>query len=96
MNDEAEEDDAEEEDEEEEEEEEEGNDEHKDKDKDSTHAIFIADVHETKTDQLGRMRGRTRSPLEAGRYQPTEDEDEGEDEDEDTMRGGKPGSRIPA
>ena len=78
MNEEAEEDDAEEQDEEEEPE-------HKDEDKDSTHAIFIADVYETKTDQPGRMRGRTRRPLEAGRYQPKEDADEGEDED--TMLG---------
>ena len=80
-------DDAEEQDEEEEEE-------HKDEDKDSTHAIFIADVYETKTDQPGRMRGRTRSPLEAGRYQPKEAEYEGEDED--TVRGKQPGSRTPA
>ena len=52
MNEEAEEDDAEEQDEEEEPE-------HKGEDKDSTHAIFIANVHETKTaaDQPGRMRG---------------------------------------
>ena len=87
MNDEAEEDDAEEEDEEEEE---------KDEDEDTTHAVFITDVHETKTTagQPGRMRGRTRRPLEAGRYQPREDEDE--DEDEDTMLGKQPGSRIPA
>ena len=93
MNDEAEEDDAEEDDEGEEEEDTE---EDEDKDKDSTHAIFVADVHEMKTDQPGRMRGITRSPLEAGRYQPKEDEDEGEDEDAGTMRGGEPGSRIPA
>ena len=89
MNEEAEEDDAEEQDEEEEPE-------HKDEDKDSTHAIFIADVYETKTaaDQPGRMRGRTRRPLESGRYQPKEEADEGEDED--TMPGKQPGSRIPA
>ena len=87
MNAQAEEDDAEEHDEEEEED-------HKDEDKDSTHAIFIANVYEMKTHQPGRMRGRTRSPREAGRHQPKEDEDEGEDED--TMRGKQPGSRIPA
>ena len=46
MNDEAEEDDA-----EEEEDEEEDNDEDKDKDEDITHAISIADLHETKPNE---------------------------------------------
>ena len=87
VNKEAEEDDTEEEDEKEEEE---------DKDEDSIHTIFIADVSETKTEQPGRMRERTRSPLEAGRCQLKEDEDESEEKDEDTMRRGKIGSRIPA
>ena len=43
-----------------------------------------------------RPRGRTRSPLKVGRYQPKKDEDEDEDEVEDTMRtrGGKPESRM--
>ena len=80
MNDEAGEDDAE--DEEDEDDEEEDNAE--DKDKGSIHAIFIAYVTETRTAQPGRLRERTRSPLEAGRCQPKEDEDK--DDDDDVMR----------